>query len=165
MKKTLFTIAIISIIMSSCKNEKNESQAIEQKTEEIVVDDLTAETQDNLQVLNNNWIKEIQLDNGNKWTANEETNIGVLKMNELLTNQATITLDDYHNLAAELTNSKNYVIKECTMKGPPHDNLHVWLLPLMEKIDALEETNSTEEAEKIKFSIEENINAYFNYFQ
>lgn len=159
MKKTLFTVAIISIIMSSCKNEKNEKQAIEHESKEIV------KTEDNIQILNNNWINEIQLDNGNKWTANKETNIGVQEMKDILNSHKTNTLDEYHNLAKELTHSKNYVVKECTMNGPSHDNLHVWLLPLMEKLDALLESETKEEASEIKQIIIENVNEYNTYFK
>ena len=51
------------------------------------------------------------------------------------------------------------------MKGASHDNLHVWLYPLIQKIGALSDTNNLVEASKIKQSIEENINAYGTYFQ
>lgn len=51
------------------------------------------------------------------------------------------------------------------MKGPSHDNLHVWLLPLIEKIDALEETKTLDEAQRIYKSIEQNVNAYDEYFE
>ena len=51
------------------------------------------------------------------------------------------------------------------MKGAPHDNLHVWLLPLIEKIEALSESKTVEEASKLKESIVENVNAYSNYFE
>lgn len=167
MKKTLLSIAMMAFILSSCNNSKKEAHATEQNTkvelEEVSHQNHDAPSEGN--VLNNNWMNEIQLDNGSQWLANIETNEGVQKMKEMLKSIDTNTLEEYHNLAAELTHAKNYVIKECTMKGPSHDNLHVWLLPLMEKIDALAETNNLEEAAKIKQSIAENVNAYDNYFK
>ena len=51
------------------------------------------------------------------------------------------------------------------MKGDSHDNLHVWLLPLIAKIDALSEAKTIEDAAKLKQSIKENMNAYFDYFE
>ena len=74
-------------------------------------------------------------------------------------------LNDYHTIADALNEEKNYVIKECTMKGSSHDNLHVWLLPLIEKIDALKEANTLAEAQHIYKSIEQNVNAYNDYFE
>jgi ABC-type Zn2+ transport system substrate-binding protein/surface adhesin len=51
------------------------------------------------------------------------------------------------------------------MKEPSHDNLHVWLLPLIDKIDALKEAKTIEEAQQIYISIEQNLNAYNTYFE
>ncbi|MFL0352579.1 hypothetical protein [Xanthomarina sp. GH4-25] len=167
MKKILLSIAMMAFILSSCINNKKEPHAVEQNTqaETEVVSHENQESLDANSVINNNWMNEIQLDNGKKWIANEETNIGVQQMKTTLNTNETLTLDDYHNLASELNNSKNYVIKECTMKGASHDYLHVWLLPLIEKLDALSEAMTTNEASEIKQSIVENVNAYSDYFQ
>ena len=51
------------------------------------------------------------------------------------------------------------------MTGASHDNLHVWLLPLIKKIDGLSKEESLENASIIKQSIVENIDMYFNYFK
>ncbi|WP_417866434.1 hypothetical protein [Xanthomarina gelatinilytica] len=167
MKKSILSIAILALLFTSCNNSKKETQNTEQNnTEEVeTVSHDNHESHETHDAISNNWMEEIQLDNGNKWVANEETNIGVEKMKDILKTQQTTTLEGYHQLAKELTEAKNYVIKECTMKGPSHDNLHVWLLPLMEKIDALSEVDNLEEASKIKNSIQENVEAYNRYFK
>ena len=166
MKKTFLSITMAAFIFSSCNNSKKENHATEQSAQEEteVVSHENHETHEASSVLNNNWMDEIQMDNGSKWLANIETNEGVKKMNAILESHSTNTLEDYHSLATELTHAKNYVIKECTMKGPSHDNLHVWLLPLMEKIDTLLEVKNLEEASKIKQSIAKNVQAYDIYF-
>ncbi|HLV70269.1 MAG TPA: hypothetical protein VKY34_06140 [Xanthomarina sp.] len=164
MKKSFLSIAILALLFTSCNNSKKETQNTEQNnTEEI--ETVSHDNHESHSAISNNWMEEIQLDNGNKWVANEETNIGVEKMKDILKTQQTTSLEGYHQLAKELTDAKNYVIKECTMKGSSHDNLHVWLLPLMEKIDALSEVNNIEEASKIKSSITENVEAYNRYFK
>ena len=160
MKNTILTITILAFILSSCNNNKKDEHTSEPNlTEE------TSQTHQKNSILNNNWIDDIELDNGAKWLANEETNIGVQKMKDILESHVTLELDEYHQLAIELTHAKNYVIKECTMKGPSHDYLHVWLLPLLEKIEALSESKTIEEASEIKQSIIENVNAYDAYFK
>lgn len=145
MKHLFLTLIIITLV--SCKDSKKE---------------VTVEV-DNL--YSNTWIKEIKLNDGDKWEANSETNEGILKMQNSLKKASTNTLDEYYQLAEKLNVDKNYVIKNCTMKGASHDNLHVWLLPLIAKIDALSNTKTIEDAKKLKQSIEENINAYANYFE
>ena len=145
MKPIILTIILLALV--SCK---------ENKKKEVL------ETNN---VYSNSWVKEIELNNGDKWLANIETNEAVLKMQNSLKTLSTNTLTEYYELAEILNIDKNYVIKKCTMKGDSHDNLHIWLLPLIAKIDALSKVKTIDEAAKIKLSIEENINAYNTYFQ
>ncbi|WP_142786120.1 hypothetical protein [Changchengzhania lutea] len=160
MKYVIFTFSLLALV--SCKDSKNQETKME-KAEQ------SAETHNDHQeaskVYANAWASEIQLNDGNKWQANAETNEGILKMQNSIETQTTSTLDAFHKLAEQLNDDKNYVIKNCTMKGASHDNLHVWLLPLMEKIEALSEAKTVEDASNLKRSIEENVNAYHTYFE
>jgi hypothetical protein len=144
MKPLIFTLILIALF--SCK---------ENKKQDII---------DTESIYSNSWIKDIKLNNGLKWKANVETNEGVEKMQNSIKSQSTKTLAEYYKLAEILNRDKNYVIKKCSMKGDSHDNLHVWLLPLMSKINALSDTKSIEVASKLKQSIQENIDAYHDYF-
>ncbi|HET8804084.1 MAG TPA: hypothetical protein VFM72_05860, partial [Aequorivita sp.] len=111
------------------------------------------------------WVNDIKLDGGNKWQSNIETNDGVDKMLKLINASNPITVEDYHNLASKLNDEKNVLVKNCTMKGASHDNLHIFLHPLIEKIEALGTVSTTEEGSKIITSIIENLEGYYNYFQ
>ena len=144
MKPIFYVLMLFALV--SCKQNK--------KQEAAEVNDLYS----------NSWTQEIKLDNGKKWQANSETNEGVLKMQNSIKDFSSNTLEGYYELAEKLNVDKNYVIKNCTMKGDSHDNLHVWLLPLIAKLDALSEANTIEEAAKLKQSIEENVNEYSDYF-
>ena len=144
MKPIFYVLMLFALV--SCKPTK--------KQEAAEVNDLYS----------NSWIQEIKLDNGKKWQSNSETNEGVLKMQNRIKDFSSNTLEGYYELAEKLNVDKNYVIQNCTMKGDSHDNLHVWLLPLIAKLDALSEANTIEEAAKLKQSIEENINEYADYF-
>lgn len=162
MRHVIFTLSLLAFV--SCKDSKNEetkTEAVEQSvkaTEEHHNDETS-------NVYENAWTKEIVMNSGAKWEADVKTNEGVQKMQNTMKTQTTSTLDDYHKLAERLNDDKNNVVKNCTMQGASHDNLHVWLLPLMAKIEALTETNTVEDALKIKQSIEENINTYSDYFE
>ena len=162
MKHVILTISLLALI--SCKDSNNQNTKME--TTEPSADIHNANhSEDASHVYANAWMNEIELNNGRKWQANTETNEGIQKMKNSIKTQTINTLDDYYRLAEQLNNDKNYVVKNCTMKGASHDNLHVWLLPLMEKIEALSEVKTMENASKLKRSIEENINAYSNYFK
>jgi len=148
-------MVLIATLISSCKySEKHEDV---KTTSEII--------QDETDLLSTAWMDDIQLENGKKWDANLETTEGVQKMQDLLKVEVTTSIEDYHQLASQLNDVKNNVLKECTMKGASHDNLHIWLYPLIEKIAALSETNTIEEASKIKQSISENLDVYSDYFK
>lgn len=160
MKHVIFSFALLALV--SCKDTKKQepvptTEAVETAHEHAHEDVST--------VYDNSWTQSIELDNGTKWQANAETNEGVQKMQNSITSQKINTLQEYHELANQLNEDKNYVVKNCTMEGPSHDNLHIWLLPLMEKIKALSEAETVEDASKLKHSIEENITKYNTYFQ
>ena len=164
MKQLILTMSLLALI--SCKDNKQNASETHDENHETHTEATHNQHQDNDATTDDNmWMKDIQLNNGEKWEANSETNEGVKRMQAILKAQQTITIDDYHKLAEQLSEAKNYVVKECTMKGASHDNLHVWLVPLIEKIEVLSETKILEDAAKIKHSITENINSYNNYFK
>jgi ABC-type Zn2+ transport system substrate-binding protein/surface adhesin len=141
---------------SSCKNIENHEEI---KTSKEIVQEPETD------ILSTTWMDDIQLNNDTKWVANIETTEGVEKMQALLKAQKTSSIEDYHQLASTLNDIKNNLVKACTMKGASHDNLHIWLYPLIKKISALSETNNLNEATKIKQRILENLEVYSNYFK
>ena len=160
--KILLVIAIFSITVVSCNESKKKVNMPESSVKEP--ETIKEEMTDKEIILNNDWIHDISLDKDTKWKANIETTRGINAMQNLIEENNLITLENYHQLANKLNNEKNMVIKECSMKGPSHDNLHIFLLPLIEKIDYLLTTTSIEEGSKITASITENLNLYQNYF-
>ena len=160
--KILLVIAIFSITIISCNESKKKDNMPETSVKEP--ETIKEEVTDKGIILNNDWIHDISLDKDTKWKANMETTQGINAMLSLIEENNLITLEDYHQLANKLNNEKNMVIKECSMKGASHDNLHVFLLPLIEKIDYLLTSTSIEEGSKITASIKDNLNLYQNYF-
>lgn len=163
MKKTsLYSFLVIAFLLAACKNQNQEITESKESTE-IIHENTDAHHESEL-ALDNEWIHEIQLDNGKKWQANIETTQGVQKMMNLIEETKTESVEDYHQLASKLNDEKNIIIKECDMEGPSHDNLHVFLHPLIDKIAALQKTESVEDAQNLKESIKENLKKYSDYF-
>lgn len=163
MKKTLFIASLLSIAFVGCKDSKQESvetaDTIEATHDEIHVSD------PEINLLNNSWTAEMHLDEGRKWEANIETTQGVNNMLEIVDGTDPQTVEEYHTLAAKLNEEKNTVVRECTMEGPSHDNLHTFLHPLIEKIDALGKVATIEEGAELEVSIKENLDKYNDYFK
>lgn len=144
---TMIMVFMVFMLLISCKEKPPKTTSIDN------------------QLLNNNWTSEIQLDNDFKWLANPENNEGVEKMRNEIALADLESVKDYKTLASKLNDHKNYIIKECTMEGPSHDNLHIFLHPLIDKIEALGKINTAQEGAQLTKSIEENLKAYSDYFK
>lgn len=142
--KLLTTVLFAIISLSGCKDS----------TQKEIIDCADEE-----------WLTEIQLNQNNAWKANPATNNGVEKLEQTLTEFPAKDLKDFHQLANQLTEIINFIIDNCTMKGASHDNLHIWLYPVLEKVKALKQAKSIPEAKEIKASIICSVMKYATYFQ
>jgi hypothetical protein len=156
MKKAAILGLVLSISLLGCKETKKEETTSTEQT--------AAEHKEDLNGDQNIWMSQIQLDNGSKWNANIETTEGIQAMSSRIAEDESISIKHYKNLASDLNDIKNNIIKECTMEGESHDNLHVFLVPLADKIEALGEVNSVHEGAVITREIREHLEVYNNYF-
>ncbi|MBB4118998.1 Skp family chaperone for outer membrane proteins [Mesonia hippocampi] len=115
---------------------------------------------------NSNYQKsDINLNNGEKWTVNNEMKPHIEKGNALLDSFISQQDKDYLGLAKNLKAQNKALIKSCTMKGESHDELHKWLNPHMELIEALSNTKNDKDATLIVAKLENSFKTYNTYFQ
>lgn len=161
MKRTAILLSAFSLMLINCKETKKENPTEAETTiEKVEHDSHTGATQE----LDSSWASDMVLNNGIKWQANKETNDGVMAMLTLINEAKTSTTAEYKKLGDNLNEVKNTVVKECTMKGASHDNLHVWLHPLIEKIEMLQKVENTEEGEYLTSNIKNHLEGYYEYF-
>ncbi len=156
MKKTAILGLILLISLLGCKETQKEETTFTEQT--------AAEHKEDPHGDQNNWMSQIQLDNGSKWKANIETTEGLQAMSSRIAEDESNSIKNYKQLASDLNDLKNKIIKECTMEGHSHDNLHVFLVPLADKIEALGEVNSVHQGAEITKDIREHLEVYYNYF-
>nr|AWJ66178.1 hypothetical protein [uncultured bacterium] len=161
MKRSTIILMTLSIALLSCKEIKKEHPIEVKITNES--SDHKSDADVNLD-LDNSWVNEMALNNGIKWSANTETTDGVREMLSLIKDNNTTTTDDYIKLGVTLNNVKNTVVKECTMEGASHDNLHIWLHPLIEKIELLQKVQNAEGGEQLTSNIKTHLEGYYDYF-
>lgn len=154
MKLFIMAAMASAFLILSCKKSAEEKMVDQQET--LKEPEFT---------FDNSWTQNIQLNGGKKWKANPETTEAVSKMLHLIKSSPTSTLDEHRDLAASLNLEKNILIEKCTMKGDAHTHLHTFLEPLIDKIKALSEATSTEQAITLKNAIEENLTLYSTYFE
>ena len=134
--KTVYSIALLFILaLFGCKNKKTESTIV---------------------------LEGLALNNGKQWVANQETHIGMKRIDSVLKTENSI---DTKTLSNVLSKETSYIIKSCNMKGEAHDQLHIVLVPILEEItDLKDEENDTAKAQKIK-RLKLLVAKYFEFFK
>lgn len=125
------------------------------------------------------WVKEIRaeakekknkkvlhLNNGEKWSANPETTTGVNKMFEI----AKAEIEDgrvslYAAMGERLSIQLDSIFDQCTMKGDSHEQLHLFLTPLITNCDHLENIEDESDAMLLQKDILKQLNKYNTYFE
>lgn len=104
----------------------------------------------------------IQLNDGQKWQVNAEMTPFIVTGEKILNEYQG---DDYKSLASQLKEQNNKLIKSCTMKGKSHDELHKWLHPHLEMVNALSNAESEEKANEIVSELKKSFETYHTYFE
>lgn len=107
---------------------------------------------------------ELTLNNGQKWNADAATNARVKKMQELTYDFRQSNRTDYATLGNEMQTQIDSLISACKMKGPDHDALHVWLMPVMRYTKKLHDADKKEAAEAYH-ELNERLTLYDAYFK
>lgn len=164
MNNKIYLLVLSLLVLSiSCNEQSKSEQTSVNETKTPTEKRVAALLSD--PVLSNEWEKEIQLDGKSKWLANKETTQGVNNMLNILENTIVGPEMNFKALGTKLKSEINVVIQKCSMKGPSHDNLHVFLMPLIEKVDALQQENDIEKNKALVASIFYNLEAYATYFK
>ncbi|CAN5745022.1 hypothetical protein BH10BAC3_BH10BAC3_09080 [soil metagenome] len=110
----------------------------------------------------------LSLNNGAKWQTDESTRTHVSGlMDSLHAFNAKPKADHnaYNAFALSMQREMDSLIKDCKMKGPDHEALHLWLHPVLQDIKDLGSTATADErkgaTEKLRSDVEK-FNQYFN---
>lgn len=108
----------------------------------------------------------LHLNNGEKWKANEETTASIKRMFDI----AKVDIEEgrisyYAAMGERLNIEIETLFKECTMKGEEHNQLHLYIVPLIDKFGSLEFVSNEDEAMILQKDILKDLNNYHNYFE
>lgn len=81
----------------------------------------------------------LSLDAGRKWASDASTRAGMRRMQEIAQGASVQTggPDANSALANELETELARLVRECTMQGPAHQMLHIYLVRVTETIEGL----------------------------
>lgn len=154
MKKTI-VLGLSILLFGSCNNveKKASSQEADNHTEDHAAHHYNESTD------------ALELNEGERWTVNEEMKPFVSKQEELLNTYAQSNQSDYKALAGQLQEQNQLLIQSCTMTGKGHDELHKWLHPYMALLVDLEQAESKENADKLISEANASFETYHAHFQ
>ena len=149
MKQVYVIVILLLALVFGCNTENKKVESILNETEEISLLDTL----------------QLKMNHGSKWLVNPETHGGVVKMNSIIEIFKTEANKDYNALGKKLAKQTSYIIKNCSMVGEPHDQLHVVLVPMLDEISNLKEAKNSTEAQVYLNRLETLIKDYFIYFK
>jgi len=151
--KQIFLITMGSFLLWSCNNTTEQSSA--PKQESVVAESLEHEK-----------ISEaVQLDNGERWSVNEEMKPFLEKGESLVNAFIQEGKSDYNALAKSVKEQNDLLIKSCTMDGKSHEELHKWLHPHLDLVKKLEnEADNARAAEEV-LDLQKSYQQYHQYFK
>ncbi len=168
-KVKLLLFFVLFVVLAACDNNNSVETGIEaEKTSESKkatratmmpgVDNSAATVVDELTV---------QLDEGKKWKANVETSQGINKMMASVKKAISkdiAELEDYRALGAALQTDFNEIFQKCTMTGEAHEQLHNFLLPMVDMVKTFEQKDLVA-CEKTLPEIKQHLGSYYDYFE
>ncbi len=106
--------------------------------------------------------EDIQLNNGEKWLV-EPSMLLIIRKMENEVNQ--FDQQSFSQLGKKLTIDIEELTSNCTMTGQAHDELHKWLLPYIDIVDHLVQTNDQKEAKAVYLQIKQSFHTFNQYFK
>ncbi|MCF8258190.1 MAG: hypothetical protein K9J06_11585 [Flavobacteriales bacterium] len=109
--------------------------------------------------------EQVVLINGQRWKVNEEmkphVEQGMVVLNDFLSKEG----GSHKQLAEDLKEQNNKLIRSCTMDGQSHDELHKWLHPHIELVKELSEAESEQEVTDVTDRLQASYDLYGRYFE
>lgn len=108
---------------------------------------------------------QLGFNNGEKWPVNPEMMVHVAVSDSLLNHFTHGSGKSHTALATELEDKKNHLISSCTMKGPAHDALHLWLMPYIGRVENLAKAETEADIKRAIDDLKKSMETFKTYFQ
>ena len=109
-----------------------------------------------------NEISTIALNDGKKWKVVPHMLVIIREMEQDI---QTFDQQDYTSLSEKLKENIEALTSNCTMEGQAHDELHKWLLPFIDKVEALSNAKEKETAKAIFLEIKTSFLTFNQFFE
>lgn len=107
----------------------------------------------------------LQLNDGQRWAMDDHTRESMHQLDAILSEEAPATPEGYRRMGERLHETTRELIAGCTMQGPAHDQLHIYLGELLPRIATLRETDDAAAGESILAELRTGQDRFHHYFQ
>jgi hypothetical protein len=108
----------------------------------------------------------LELNDGEKWPVDEHTRRSAAKITDLVTASDHLqSVDEARLLAGDIDKELGQLVQGCTMTGPAHDQLHIWLVALFPKVAELKEHDHVADLQKTRDDISDLLQDYSAHFE
>jgi hypothetical protein len=163
--QNLFKTLLMAVIILSWAACNNQSES-EEKTEPGKTETHDKHANDGHHESTNE--NKLQLNNGKKWPADFETTKGVAELTRKVVDFKEHfpepAVDDYRTLAKSLKMTLNEIFDKCSMTGPAHDELHKFLVPVIEYVKTLNGDDPAGSTEAFG-NLEKQLTLFGEYFE
>lgn len=144
LKIKIALLAAVGLLLFSCNTKSKEEKSTEIKTEEHQHSKGEA----------------IQLNKGKKWKVDDNMMLHIRNMEKDVVNFDKEDDKNYSLFADKLKVNLDLLTSNCTMKGEAHDELHKWLVPYIELVNAFSKEKSADQFIEIQHYFK-TFNQYF----
>ncbi|HLS71086.1 MAG TPA: hypothetical protein VK027_05440 [Chitinophagaceae bacterium] len=160
--KKLIIFSFSALLLFSCTEQQTKEEVIEKQIEENEI--LLEEEKPSAKEISEKQ-ESISLNNGERWEVNEEMKPYVNEAESILKNYQNTEDNNYQQLAIDLKEQNDALIKSCTMDGTAHDELHNWLHPHLQLVEGLKNAKNIEESQEWLEQLNLSMEKYHKYFK
>ena len=106
----------------------------------------------------------VPLNNNAKWRTDDATRKNVVAMVRAVNDSNNIGTSRKQQLVQQLQGTIDTLVQQCTMKGPGHDALHLWLEQVMHDLKSVKE-ETDDGYQKSYAALKRDVENFYAYFE
>jgi hypothetical protein len=107
----------------------------------------------------------LKLNDGKKWQADQHTNEAMAGISKSLAEQPSASTEELNALGNDLKTRVDALVQGCTMTGPEHQQLHVFLEEFIPAVEHLAQETDAAKAKEAHQQVSHLAEEYGKYFQ